>query len=77
MKCLSDTQTAQSLADNNVDISKGVTMNTVASIQLQLLRKAKTRKFNKLRRANNSALRIQQNHHSFTGHLPTPPQIAA
>jgi len=71
LKCLSDTQTAQSYADNNIDISKGVTMNTVASIQLQLLRKVKTRKFHKLRRAKNSALRIQQNHHSFSGQLPT------
>ena len=75
MNCLSDTQTAQSLADNNVDISKGVTMNTVASIQLQLLRKAKAKKFHKLRRANNSALRIQQNHHSFSGHVTTSSQI--
>ena len=76
MKCLSDSQAAQSFADNNIDISKGVTMNTVASIQLQLLRKVKTRKFHKLRRAKNSALRIQQNPHPFSGHLPTSPQIA-
>lgn len=64
MKCLSESQTAQSYADNNIDISKGVTMGTVASIQLQLLRKVKTRKFNKVRRAKNSALRIQHDLHS-------------
>lgn len=54
---------AQSIADNNLNVSKGVTMNTVASIQLQLLQKAKTKKFNRLRRAKNSAVRIQQNDH--------------
>ncbi|MEP3890774.1 MAG: glycosyltransferase [Hellea sp.] len=65
MKCLSEPQTAQSVADNNIDISKGVTMGTVASIQLQLLRKVKTRKFNKVRQAKNAALRIQHDPHSI------------
>ena len=60
LKCLNEPQTAQSYADNNIDISKGVTMKTVASIQLQLLRKVKINKFNKIRQAKNSALRIQQ-----------------
>ena len=60
LKCLNEPQTAQSYADNNIDISKGVTMKTVASIQLQLLRKVKINKFNKIRQAKNFALRIQQ-----------------
>jgi len=76
LKSLSDGLTAQSIADNNIDISKGVTLNTVASIQLQLLKKVKTRKFYKLRRAKNSALRIQQNHHAFSGQMPASSQIA-
>ena len=63
--CLSETKIAQSYADNNLDISKGVTMSTVASIQLQLLKKVKTKTFNKIRQAKNSALRIQQHPHSF------------
>lgn len=62
--CLEDDVIAQSYAENNLDVSKGVTMHTVASIQLQLLKKIKTRKFNKIRRARNSALHIQQNYHS-------------
>ena len=65
MECLSGPQTAQSYADNNIDISKGVTMGTVASIQLQLLRKAETKKFNKVRQAKNAALRIQHDPHSI------------
>ena len=66
LKCLKEPQTAQSFADNNIDISKGVTMGTVASIQLQLLRKVETRKFNKLRQAKNAALRIQHDPHSIS-----------
>lgn len=56
--CLNDTNLAQSYAKNNIDISKGVTMQTVASIQLQLLRKTKTNRFNSLRRAENCALHM-------------------
>ena len=62
--CLEDNVTAQSYAENNINVSKGVTMHTVASIQLQLLKKIKTKQFNKIRRAKNSALHIRQNHHS-------------
>lgn len=63
---LQDDPTAQSYADNNIDVSAGVTMHTVVSIQLQLLNKVKARKFNKVCQAENSALLIQQNHHSFS-----------
>lgn len=59
--CLEDDVLAQSLAKNNIDVSKGVTMNTVASIQLQLLKQKKTGAFNKVRRAKNSAVIIRQN----------------
>lgn len=59
--CLDDAATAQSHADNNINVSQGVTMHTVASIQIQLLKKAKTRQFNKVRRAKNAALHIQEN----------------
>ncbi len=58
--CFADADLAESYAQNNLTISKGVTMNTVASIQLQLLRKAKRRKFNKVKSANNTALRIRE-----------------
>jgi len=58
---LSQPDIAQNYADNNIDISSGVTMHTVASIQLQLLKRARTKKFNKVRRDKNRALRVQQN----------------
>lgn len=67
MECLENTELAQSHAEDNIAISKGVTMKTVVSIQLQLLRQTKTGKFNKLRRAKNSALQIRQDHHSAIG----------
>lgn len=60
-QCLEDDAFAQSLAQNNIDVSKGVTMSTVASIQLQLLKQIKSGKFKKLRRAKNSAVMIRQN----------------
>lgn len=66
MKSLCEPRTAQSFADNNINVSKGVTMGTVASIQLQLLRKVKKKKFNKVRKAKNSALRIQHDLHSIS-----------
>ena len=56
-----NTKLAQSYADNNLNVSSGVTMNTVASIQLQLLKRGKNKKFNKLRRMKNKALRVRQN----------------
>ncbi len=59
-ECLSNLDAAQSHADNNLVISKGVTMNTVASIQLQLLRKTKSGRFNQLRNTKNSALHIRE-----------------
>lgn len=59
--CFGDDERAQSLAQNNFDTSKAVTMNTVASIELQLLKQTKSRAFNTLRRAKNSAVMIQQN----------------
>ena len=58
--CLENPKDAQSLANNNVDVSKGVTMDTVASIQLQLLRKTKAGSFNALRQAKNKALHLQE-----------------
>ena len=60
-ECLTHDDVAQSLAQNNIDISKGVTMHTVASIQLQLLKKIKSGNFNTVRRAKNSAVMIRQN----------------
>jgi len=60
LECLNSSELGQSYADNNLHVSKGVTMETVASIQLQLLRKTKTGNFNVLRRAKNSALRLQE-----------------
>ena len=59
-ECFEAPELGQNFADNNLDISKGVTMDTVASIQLQLLRKTKTGNFNVLRRAKNSALHLQE-----------------
>ena len=57
---LENVELAQSYAQNNADLSKGVTMNTVASIQLQLLKKTKTGRFNKVRKPQNSALHIRE-----------------
>lgn len=57
---LEKVELAQAYAQNNTDISKGVTMNTVASIQLQLLKKTKTGSFNKVREPQNSALHIRE-----------------
>ena len=57
---LEKVELAQSYALNNTDISKAVTMNTVASIQLQLLKKTKTGRFNKVRESQNSALYIHE-----------------
>ncbi len=59
-RCIEDPALGQSFADSNRDVSTGVTMHTVASIQLQLLRKTKIGNFNALRRAKNSALRLQE-----------------
>lgn len=63
---LEKVELAQSYAHNNTDISKGVTMNTVASIQLQLLKKTKTGKFNKVSYAKNTALCIRGIDRNFT-----------
>jgi len=60
LECLENPAFGQSYADNNMVVSKGVTMATVASIQLQLLKKAKAGKFNSLRQAKNSALRLNE-----------------
>lgn len=65
-ECLDDEPTAQAYVDNNIDISAGVTIHTVASIQLQLLRKLKTKRFNSIRKAKYSALQIRQNDPSFS-----------
>lgn len=62
--CFKDSQLSQAYADNNLDVSKGVTMKTVASIQFQLLKQVKAKGFKTLRQAENSALKIQQNYHS-------------
>ncbi|MEP3654751.1 MAG: glycosyltransferase [Litorimonas sp.] len=59
-ECLDNSELGQGYADNNLHVSKGVTMDTVASIQLQLLRKTNTGNFNALRRAKNSALHLQE-----------------
>lgn len=65
--CLENRKLAQSYADNNIEVSKGVTMQTVASIQLQLLKKAKAGQFNQLRRAKNTALQVKQDRYSAIG----------
>ncbi len=59
-ECLDNLETGQAHADNNSLVSKGVTMDTVASIQLQLLRKVKAGRFNQLRQAKNAALRVRE-----------------
>lgn len=61
---LEDNAAAQSYAENNISVSKGVTMHTVASVQLQLLRKIKTTRFNTLRQQENTALLIQQDQYA-------------
>jgi len=58
--------TQAKLAIFDYDSTTGITMHTVASIQLQLLKKANVQKFNKVRRAKNTALHIQQNDNSFS-----------
>lgn len=58
--CLGNAELGQSYADNNLHVSKGVTMETVASIQLQLLKKTKSGNFNILRKAKNFALRLEE-----------------
>jgi glycosyltransferase involved in cell wall biosynthesis len=60
-KSLNDLDLARSHAENNLKASAGVTMETVASIQLQLLKKVRAGKFNRLRRARKRALHIKQN----------------
>lgn len=60
LECLNNVELGQGYADNNLDVAKGVTMDTVASIQLQLLRKTDTGNFNVLRKAKNSALRLEE-----------------
>lgn len=59
-ECLDNLEIGQSYADNNIHVSKGVTMETVASIQLQLLKKTISGNFNVLHRAKNSALRLEE-----------------
>lgn len=61
LECFNAPNRSQAYADNNLDVSKGVTMNTVASIQFQLLQHTKAKTFKTLRQAKNSALKIQ--HH--------------
>ena len=58
-ECLETPARAQGYAQNNLDVSTCVTMDTVASIQLQLLRKVKAGNFKTLRKAKNSALRLK------------------
>lgn len=60
--CFNEPNRAQKIADDNLAVSKGVTINTVASIQFQLLKRAKAKRFNRLRRAKNAALKIQHNY---------------
>jgi len=49
LECLNGSELGQNYADNNLHVSKGVTMETVASIQLQLLRKIRLYDFRKSR----------------------------
>jgi len=57
--CLKDSRHAKSYAQNNIDVSKAVSMQTVASVQLQLLKQVQKGRFNHLRRAQNSALHMK------------------
>lgn len=59
-ECLENVELGQEFAKNNLHVSKGVTMETVASIQMQLLKKTKAGKFNVLRKAKNSALHLRE-----------------
>jgi glycosyltransferase involved in cell wall biosynthesis len=59
-ECFQKPGLGQSYAENNIHVSKGVTMETVASIQLQLLKKTKSGNFNVLRNAKNAALRLEE-----------------
>lgn len=65
LECFEDPIRSQAYADNNLSVSKGVTMNTVASIQFQLLKQVKRKTFKQLRQAQNAALKIQQNYPNF------------
>ncbi len=56
---LSKTKTAQSMADNNLDVSKGVTMDTVAAAQLRLLRRAHKGRFLKMRHSDNKVVSLR------------------
>ena len=62
LDCFNTPVHAQNIADENLTVSKGVTMNTVASIQFQLLKQTKVKRFKTLRHAENSALKVQQNY---------------
>ena len=65
LECFRAPELAQAYANNNLEVSKGVTMKTVASIQLQLLKRAKAKRYKTLRQAKNAALKIQQNYHDI------------
>ena len=65
LDCFRAPELAQAYANNNLEVSKGVTMKTVASIQLQLLKRAKAKRYKTLSQAKNAALKIQQNYHDI------------
>ena len=60
LDCFNAPNRAHKIAKDNLAVSKGVTMDTVASIQFQLLKQVKVKKFYELRQAKNAALKIQQ-----------------
>jgi len=53
---LSKAKTAQSIADNNLDVSKGVTMDTVAAAQLRLMHRVNMGWFLKTRISDNKVV---------------------
>ena len=55
-KGLSLSEKAQDMADKNLSISSGVTMDTVASVQMSLLKGLQDRKYFKLRQSDKRAL---------------------
>ncbi|MEP1230173.1 MAG: glycosyltransferase, partial [Litorimonas sp.] len=60
LDCFNAPNRAQIIAEDNLAVSKGVTMDTVVSIQFQLLKQVKVKKFYELRQAKHAALKIQQ-----------------
>lgn len=53
---------AQSIADDNLNVSQGVTMDTVAAVQLRLLERVNLGRFLKTRLSDKPLVRLEQHH---------------